>query len=193
MNVRTAVVMIVVVVITASFTWGGDDNKRGKVAVEATAAPVAVSAGSRRTVEPWIHHKMDPKVRAKLEDAFALALERVRTRRSCAVLFARLGADGTEILKTGLYLPVPDYFQEFVACGRDPAANSRVGSTLAYAKVGGSPTWICRHFSLISTETAAVVIIHEALHHSGLDERPHERMAMSSMEISEMVRNACDL
>jgi hypothetical protein len=78
-----------------------------------------------------------------------------------------------------------------LVCGRDPAANSRGADILAYTKVGGTPTWICRNFARISIESAAVAVIHEALHHAGLEERPHDRLAMSSVEITDMVKDKC--
>ena len=42
-----------------------------------------------------------------------------------------------------------------------------------------------------AAETAAVAVIHEALHHAGLTEAPHDRLAMTSIEITEMVEDAC--
>jgi len=43
------------------------------------------------------------------------------------------------------------------------------------------------------TEQAAMVVIHEALHHAGLPERPHDKKAMTSGQINDMVREACGL
>jgi hypothetical protein len=134
---------------------------------------------------------MAPNVRAKLEAGFDLAVERVREIAACRDLFTQLGEDGIEMLKTGLYLPVRSYRHEVVVCGRDPATNSRGADILAYTKVGGTPTWVCRNFARISVETAAIAVIHEALHHAGLNEWPRDRTAMSSVEISEMVERQC--
>ena len=122
---------------------------------------------------------------------FELAIERVRGVEACGELFASLGADAVETLATGLYFPVDSYRRELEICGRNVAANSRGADNLAYTTVGGAPTFLCRHFARVSTETAAVAVIHEALHHAGLPERPHDRLAMSSTEITEMVREAC--
>jgi hypothetical protein len=134
---------------------------------------------------------MDSAVRAKLEAGFALATEKIRTIETCGDLFRRLGTEGSEMLRTALYLPVASYRHEIVVCRRDPATKSRGAAILAYTKVGGAPTWICRNFARVTVEAAATAVIHEALHHAGLRECPHDRMAMSSIEITDMVREAC--
>jgi hypothetical protein len=71
------------------------------------------------------------------------------------------------------------------------ASNSRQADNISYTKVGAAPTWICRNFASVSDEMASITIIHEALHHAGLPERPGDKTAMSSVEITEMVRKAC--
>jgi hypothetical protein len=95
------------------------------------------------------------------------------------------------MLSSGLYFPVDSYQREVEVCGRNAAVNSGGAKNLAYTNVGGAPTWVCRHFGRVSTETAAVAVIHEALHHAGLTEWPHDRLAMTSPEITEMVESAC--
>jgi hypothetical protein len=192
MGARAIPALVAIFVCAHSAAVEGNDNDGGGVTAPAVAAvAVTGSLGYDQPVDPWIHRKMDPSVRARLEAGFDLAVERVREIESCADLFTRLGADGIEMLKTGLYLPVHSYRHEVVVCGRDPATNSWGAKNLAYTKVGGTPTWICRHFSRVSTETAAIAVIHEALHHAGLGERPHDRMAMSSIEITELVTTEC--
>lgn len=188
-----AIPALVAIFVCAQSAMSEGNDKTGGGAVTQTVAVVAVSGSSEYSVpvEPWIHQKMEPSVRAKLEAGFDLAVERVREIEECADLFTELGAIGIEMLNTGLYLPVHSYRHEIAVCGRDPATNSMGAKVLAYTKVGGTPTWICRHFSRVSTETAAIAVIHEALHHAGLNERPHDRMAMSSIEITEMVTTAC--
>jgi len=192
MVARAVPALVAIFLCAQSAMLEGTDNDGGGVVAPAVAAvAVSSSLGYNPPVEPWIHHKMDPGVREKLEAGFDLAVERVREIEACADLFTRLGTDGIDVLKTGLYLPVHSYRHEVVVCGRNPAVNSWGAKNLAYTKVGGTPTWICRHFSRVSTETAAIAVIHEALHNAGLNERPHDRMAMSSIEITEMVTTAC--
>jgi hypothetical protein len=172
--------------------WAGELGDEGGVAAATVASVAAIgSLELEAPVDPWIHHKMAPDIRAKLEAGFDIAVERVRDVAACGDLFTHLGADGLDMLKSGLYFQVASYRHEIVVCGRDPASNSSIASVLAYTKVGGTPTWICRNFARVSDETAAVTVIHEALHHAGLNEKPHDRMAMSSVEITEMVRSAC--
>jgi len=192
MEARAVPALVAIFVCAQSAISAGNDNDRSGVVAPAVAA-VAVSGSLENAVpvEPWIHPQMEPGVRARLEAAFDLAVERVCEIEACADLFTRLGADGIDMLKTGLYLQVHSYRHEIVVCGRNPATNSWGAKILAYTKVGGSPTWICRHFSRVSTETAAIAVIHEALHHAGLKEWPHDRMALTSVEITEMVTTAC--
>jgi hypothetical protein len=161
------------------------------VAGTVPAVAVAPAAGWSERVEPWVHQTMPAAMRFKLEAGFELAVERLRESPSCRDLFARLGADAFETLATGLYFPVDSYRREVEVCGRNAAASSRGGKNLAYTMVGGAPTFLCHHFARVSTETAAVMVIHEALHHAGLTEWPHDRLAMTSPEITEMVREAC--
>ena len=192
MGARASPALMVIFMCAHVAILEGNESDRGGPAAPAVAAvAVTDSLGSNPPVEPWIHPKMEPGVREKLEAGFDLAVERVRENQACADLFTRLGADGIDMLKTALYLPVHSYHHEIAVCGRDPATNSWGAKILAYAKVGGTPTWLCRHFSRVSTETAAIAVIHEALHHAGLTEWPLDREAMSSAEITEMVANAC--
>mgnify|MGYP000730056590 CR=1 FL=1 len=192
MEARAIPALVAIFVCAHSAVLEGNDKDGGRVTGPAVAAvAVTGSLGFDPSVEPWIHPKMDPSVRERLEAGFDLAVKRVRENEACADLFTRLGADGIEMLKTALYLPVHSYRHEVVVCGRNPAVNSTGARNLSYTKVGGTPTWICRHFSRVSTETAAVAVIHEALHHAGLREWPYDRMAMTSVEITEMVTSAC--
>lgn len=194
MKARVIVACVCVILISASASWAGEI-----VEVSGGAAPVAVAAvavsgviGIEDPVKPWIHPSMPKRVSARLEAGFELAVERVREVESCGDLFAELGADPLETLTSGLYLPVDSYRREAEVCGRNSATSSKGAENLAYTNVGGAPTWICRHFARVSTETAAVAVIHEALHHAGLTEKPHDRMAMSSIEITRMVKRACE-
>jgi hypothetical protein len=121
-------------------------------------------------------------VEKKLREAFDLAADRISRKPSCASLFARLNADGLEMLTRTLYLPASER-SELKVCGR---------STRAYTEVGESVTKVCRRFSALSDEMAAVILIHEALHFAGLDERPHDPDAeMTPAQINTMVERSC--
>ena len=194
MNARLIVVCVCVILVSAGGLWAGEivDASGGAAPVAVAAVAVTAVVGTRDSAKPWIHPSMPKRVSARLEAGFELAVERVREVESCGDLFAELGADAIETLTTGLYLPVDSYRREVEVCGRNSATSSEGAENLAYTTVGGAPTWICRHFARVSTETAAVAVIHEALHHAGLTERPHDRMAMSSIEITRMVKRACE-
>ena len=193
-SVQARVIPALIAILAGAYApiWaadGSEGNDGANHAIPAVAG--AVYHGHEETVEPWVHRKMAPNVRAQLEAGFDLAVERLREIAACSDLFTKLGTNGIEMLKTGLYLPVHSYRHEVVVCGRDPAANSREGDILAYTQVGGAPTWICRNFARVSIETAAVAVIHEALHHAGMSEWPRDRTAMSSVEITEMIKRQC--
>lgn len=191
MGATRVVAFGVLAAAAAAAALAEDDIETAAGAVPTVAEAVAPAAGWSERVEPWIHHTMPADARVRLEAGFELAVERLRESASCRDLFARLGADAFEVLATGLYFPVDSYRREVEVCGRNAAASSRGGENLAYTVVGGAPTFLCRHFARVSTETAAVAVIHEALHHAGLTEWPHDRLAMTSPEITEMVREAC--
>jgi hypothetical protein len=170
---------------------GGGDSGARPTSVAAVAVVAPTSFDLEVPIEPWIHHKMAPDVRTKLETGFELAINRVREVETCRELFTRLGEDPIQILETGLYFQVDSYYREIRLCGRDVASNAKQAHTLSYTKVGGAPTWICRNFASVSDEMASITVIHEALHHAGLTESPVDKTALSSVEITEMVMSAC--
>lgn len=192
MAARTFLLLVAIFVCAQPVAWAeyGDDG--GASAVPAAAA-VAVGGTLRHDmpIEPWIHPAVAPEIRANLEAGLELAAERVREIEACGDLFKRLGTDGLDMLNTSLYFQVDSHLREVRICGRDGAVRSWGAKTLAYTKVGAASTWICRHFARVSTETAAVAVIHEALHHAGLTEWPSDRLAMTSEEITQMVKRAC--
>jgi hypothetical protein len=57
--------------------------------------------------------------------------------------------------------------------------------------VGAPSTFVCRNFQHLSDERAALVLIHEALHHAGLTEYPQDPEAMTSARINRMVDKSC--
>ncbi len=133
-------------------------------------------------LEPWIHGDMPDDVKARLEAGFELATKRVQEVPECRALFEGLGADALETLRTGLYFPINSHRKERAVCG----------SAVAFTNVGAAPTFLCRDFARLSDERAAMYVIHEALHHAGLTEKPHDQGAMTSREINSMVTTACN-
>jgi hypothetical protein len=193
-------VAVVALLLTAHATmsWGQDrvgqdaDAKAAAVVteaaindVQASSAPEAFSVPptARQLVEPVIAASMSGTVADKLNLAFELAVERVRDVPECGALFADLGCDGVDMLESTLYIPAHPLNEESVC---------RRGAT-AYTMVGASQTWVCRRFSALSLERAAMTVIHEALHHGGLSEAPVDSAAMNTREINTVVSRACGL
>ena len=182
------------ILFSAGGAWASEtvEASGGAAPVAVAAVAVADVVGNEGPMAPWIHPSMPKSVSAKVEAGFELAVERVREVESCGDLFAELGADGLEVLSTSLYHPVDSHRREVEVCGRKPGVSFEGATNLAYTTVGGTRIWICRHFARVSKKTAAIAVIHEALHHAGLNEKPHDRMAMSSIEITRMVKRACE-
>jgi hypothetical protein len=129
---------------------------------------------------PRINRRVPERLRSKIESGFRLAVERVRQVPACNGLFAELDADGIQMLSTTLYYKA-ELKMELKVC---PGA-------LAYTLVDGAPTWLCRRFERLSDERAAAVLLHEALHHAGMDEWPHDPEAAPASAIDAMVKEAC--
>lgn len=148
-----------------------------KDVIDTRTQPARASSGQ---VVPWHQRSMNPSMRARLTAAFELALTRVQELPACGGLFAALGADGAEVLSATLYFPAPG--------GRN-ATTCR--NAAAYSFVGEAPTFLCSEFGSLTDQHAALVLVHEALHHAGLTERPSDPLALSSVVINEKVRKAC--
>jgi len=129
-------------------------------------------------VTPWVSRSMTPRVYRKLLLAFELAKKRVCEIHECHDLFSELGGDGFETIATGLYYPA-DMYSERTLCRR----------AVAYTYEGAVQTWVCRRFSSLSDESAALLLIHEALHHAGLE--GHLKGGRTSGEIDMVVKKAC--
>jgi hypothetical protein len=143
----------------------------------------AAGAMADEPIEPWIHGDMPDDMRSRLEAGFAIAVEKVQEVPECRALFEELGADAIETLSTGLYFPINSHRKEKAVCR----------GAMAFTNVGAAPTFVCRDFSRMSDERAAMYVVHEALHHAGLTEKPHDPGAMTSRAINRMVTDACKL
>ena len=146
--------------------------------VDATSAVEEVAHVSPR---PWLHSTVRPVLAAKIEAGFAIAVDRVRDNAGCREIFTRLGRDGVETLRGSLYFAMPTTFDARAICERAYAATF----------VGEPTTFVCRRFQRLSDDRAAMVLIHEALHHAGLTESPQDPDGMSSGRITRMVERSC--
>jgi hypothetical protein len=148
----------------------------------AVAAPVAAVHADGPPVTPRISSTMPSRVRDKLESAFQLAVERVREVPECNGLFNRLDTDGVETLRTTHYYPANLILE-----------NQTFRGASAFTQVGWTVTYLCRRFSSLSDRRAAMLVIHEALHHAGLTEAPADPDGLRPREINKMVASACGL
>ncbi len=183
MRARLTVVLIGSMLVAAAQSWAGDSSEvsSGFALASVEATVVTGSVDRKAPVEPWIHSKMSADVREKLQAAVRIAAVRIEEVEECGELFSRLDADGKEMLKTTLYIPVASYNRKDGICRR----------AAAYTKVGARSTFICPEFSRLSDERAAMFVVHEALHHAGLTERPQYRRGMTSLAINSMVGRSC--
>ena len=130
---------------------------------------------------PNLRGTLPSEVEDVLREAFTLALDRVRHVPSCRALFEDFITSANQRLTTTLYSP-PIGSRTTDSCAR---------GALAYTGVGRSITHLCAGFGGLSLEQAAIVLIHEALHYSGMEEAPFYEGALTSKEINELVRDEC--
>jgi hypothetical protein len=183
MRAQRIALVFVGILCSAHVALTGDAVGSPSKSVSANLSDATTASSNPAEIEPWIHGGMPDGMRTRLESGFELAVSRVREVPECRALFTDLGADALETLRTGLYFPIGSHRKEKAVCGR----------AVAYTNVGAAPTFLCRQFAKLSDKRAAMFVIHEALHHAGLPEQPHDRTAMTSREINTMVTNACQL
>jgi len=183
MKARLVVACVCVMLISAGGLWAGDIvEASGQVVPASVTSAVAASAvGGVEPISPWIHPKFSSETRMKLQTAVRIAVDRIEEVEECAELFARLGADGKETLEKTLYFPVSAQNRKDGICRK----------AAAYTNVGAKSTFVCEEFSWLSDERAAMFVVHEALHHAGLSEKPLDRRAMTSLEINTLVGTRC--
>ena len=183
MGAQRIIVGVCVFAFSAPAVLAGDAIEASTATTLGVTETSALSSSVGTTgIGPWIHADMPEDMRTRLEAGFALAFKRVVEVPECRALFESLGADPIETLRTGLYFPINSHRKEKAVCGR----------AVAYTNVGAAPTFLCRQFARQSDERAAMYIVHEALHHAGLAEQPHDPGAMTSREINSMVTTACN-
>jgi hypothetical protein len=127
---------------------------------------------------------MPKRVLGKLQQAYPLALQQVRDVDSCAALFTDLGAEGIATLSTTIYRP---------ATRSKDMKTCRSSGAVAFTTVGRPHTRVCKGFASLPQRQAAMFLIHEALHHAGLGEWPHNSDALKSTQINRLVRKSCKL
>jgi len=147
---------------------------------DAAAQPATSVEGDVQSTVPKTAMFESGKATRKLDEAFEVAIERVKEIPQCGGLFVELGTGGVEMLAATIYMPTHPFDEQ-----------SLCKSAAAFTWVGGVHTRLCRRFSSLSKERAAMTLIHEALHHAGLTEKPADPEAMTAREIDNMVGDAC--
>lgn len=146
-----------------------------------SARPASLTTvGDIAMIAPRINRNMSSRLRSALEAGFALAVQKLSQQPQCRQLFSDLGADGVEMLSNTLYYQASLKMEKQV-CPR----------ALGYTLVGGAPTWVCQQFARLNDRRAAAVLLHEALHHAGIDEWPHDPEGPTPAAIDELVSDAC--
>jgi hypothetical protein len=125
---------------------------------------------------------MPCSVHRRLVTALELAEDAVQREPACEQLFRDLDAD-PRMLLSGARFTVANARHELSIC---PDAE-------AFTVVGGRVTALCRSYAGLTDLEAAAVILHEALHHAGMNEYPLDEEAPTSSEITHLVRTRCGL
>lgn len=139
----------------------------------------------RRAYAPRVRDDLRPSVRRVLALAYPLAVTKVRTIAVCRALFERLGADPVQVLMNSRYMAAkPERVRRPDPCQWGVAAVTAVGTP---------EVRLCLNFGSLQVSSAAITLLHEALHYAGLGEWPSSPDAMTSAQINLMVRDACGL
>jgi hypothetical protein len=148
----------------------------------ALSAPAHGAPEEQKAGEPKNIDALPKRVARKLRVSYEVALVRLEKVETCRALFSDLGADGLEMLNRSVYAPA---FDREGGCER--------GSP-AYTFIGSRVTRLCPVFADLPRSKAAVALLHEALHHAGLGERPAVPTARhTAKEINWMVARKCGL
>ena len=137
-----------------------------------------------RQIRPTIEGGMPMKYRFVLNSALGVASNRLAKLESCSGLFSEMGADGHEQMASAAYHMASTDQEESICYQRKADA---------FTEVRGTRIGLCNKFAKLTKSEAAVKLIHEALHHAGMSERPMDPTALSSREINQLVRASCAL
>jgi hypothetical protein len=178
--------------ILASRTLPADDPGVRRFVIQPVADPLRADEAvalarllaDRRPDDALILGGLPKRVFRKMQQAYPLALRQVREVESCRDLFADLGADGVATLGTTVFRPATR--------SRDMEVCTSRGA-VAFTTIGRPHTRVCDGFARLPQREAAMILIHEALHHAGLSEYPHDPDGPRSTEINRLVRMSCGL
>lgn len=171
---------VVSVVLSLWWTSAGLGQEL-QVAVDSPAYRAAL-AELPPPVEPRLHlsPRVPPPVGVQLESAFVDAVDRLRTSEACRQLFSDLELEAERALDFAIF---------YAASPLEEATICRF--SVAFARHGRGPIRLCRRFAALSSEQAAEVVLHEALHRAGLPECHTDPDAEDPVEIHLRVVHAC--
>jgi hypothetical protein len=134
-------------------------------------------------IQPHTSGPLTTRSARNLFTGFAVALERVREIPSCSDLFETFTTSGVEKMTHTFYV-APNAIENREFC---------VGGVTAFTQVGSRVTRLCPAFGDVDRQTAALLLIHEALHSAGMPESPSTAGARTPSEINRLVKRACGL
>jgi hypothetical protein len=134
-------------------------------------------------IEPHTSGPLETGSARNLFTSFAVALDRMREIPTCSALFEPFAASGVEQMANSFYI-APSAGEKREFC---------VGGVAAFTQVGSRVTRLCAAFGEVDRQTAALLLIHEALHSAGMPESPSTAGALSPSEINRLVKRACGL
>jgi hypothetical protein len=154
-----------------------------------TLTPLPAGAKVNRSesdqVRPSYSGFVPAKLRFKVSSALGLALNHLKENQSCRDLFSPFDSDGLSAVEGSIFE---------VARSRTDLSICRDRSAAAFTTVGGARTHLCaKHFDSLTVHRAAVILIHESLHQSGMTEWPFNPDALRSFEINNLIRSRCRL
>jgi hypothetical protein len=174
---RCATILCTTAFVAAVASAGGGNRDSGRLAL----APSGISAAARRPAGAPL--ELSQALARRLDEGIPVAQKRLRDFASCRALFTRLGSDGAAEVAGASYRPASAE-QERRYCRR---------GVEALTNVGGAAVALCRSFAHLSSQQAAIILIHEALHLAGQTEYPQAARAPDSRALTEMVMSSCQL
>ena len=139
--------------------------------------------GVSSKIQPHTSGPLATRSARNLLTGFSVALERVNEITSCSALFEPYTASGVEMMTNSFYV-APNAIESREFC---------VGGVTAFTQVGSRVTRLCPAFGDVDRQTAALLLIHEALHSAGMPESPSTAGARTPSEINRLVKRACGL
>lgn len=179
---RSSLLASLIVGVVLSFRWTSAGlGQELQVPVDSAAYRAALSE-LPIPVEPRLHlsPKVPPSVGLQLESAFVGAVDRLRTSEACRQLFSDLELEAERALDFAIFYAASP-LEEATICRHN----------VAFARHGRGPIRLCRRFAALSSEQAAEVVLHEALHRAGLPECHTDPEAEDPAEIHLRVVQAC--